>query len=477
MMSANRGRSAFNRPVIENARVSMQRRDFLKNAANTGLAAFTAASAERVYGANSRLRLALIGCGGRGRGVAEMIRKTVGVDYIAACDVYDPNAMKAKQSFGDETRTTRDFRRVLEMKDIDAVHIATPDHWHAIPTVMALDAGKHVYVEKPHGHNILEGQAMVEASKQHPDLLFLTGTQHRSAPHIEEAAEMIRSGQIGDVHFVRVWNYYNMMPVGIGDAPDSEPPEDGDWDFFLGPAPKVPFNKLRFVGTYRHFTDYAGGWITDFGVHRFDSVHQIMGEDKPTSVNATGRRFALKGMSEHPDVLQITYDYPGFIMSYETLNTNGFGAMGRLIPGLTHHGASARENRPNGMAFYGSNATMIVDRRAIEIIPEEIPDQRGLGTRPDKPQGLDIKRSARDDVEPSERHARHFVRCLRDGEKPRCDALVGHRGSNVALLGNISYRVGRKIQWDPDSEVIIKDPDASRLLGRKARQPWDMISL
>ena len=319
----------------------MQQNEIPEDRARMGETGGPAASAARVRGANARVNVALVGCGLRGIPVAQSIQEVNGVEYVAACDVYDPQAAAARAALGGRADTCRDFRRVLERSDVDAVHIASPDHWHAIQAVMALDAGKHVYVEKPLGHNVRDGQAMVEASRAHPELVFLTGTQHRSAPTVARAAEMVRSGGIRDVHYVKVWNHYNAMPAGIGAAPDSEPPPDADWDLYLGPAPWVPFNKKRFGPSYRHFTDYAGGWITDFGVHRFDSVHQIMGVETPTSVIATGGRFAVGGACEHPDVLQVTCEYPGFIMCYETLNTNGFGAMGRLTPGITHHSTAA----------------------------------------------------------------------------------------------------------------------------------------
>jgi len=171
----------------------------------------------------------------------------------------------------------------------------------------------------------------------------------------------------------------------------------------------------------------------------------------------------------------LTYEYPGWVMTYETLNTNGFGSMGRLTPGRLHHGALGKENRPNGMAFFGSNGTMIVDRRGLEVIPAEIPDERILGASNVKPKGPKLERVAEDEDEPTVLHARHFVRCVRDGEKPRCDATVGHRATNVAHLGNISYRAGRRIAWDPDKEEIVGDEEASALMGRKARAPWNMI--
>ena len=267
----------------------MQRRDFLQATA----AGAAAASYNRIPGANSRITVGLIGCGGRGRYVAKFVDAAENVDYIAFCDVYDKQALTAREQLGGLGETHKDFRRLLERKDIDAVHIATPDHWHALQAVFACQAGKHVYVEKPFAHNVREGQAMVKAA-QGTKHVFLTGTQHRSAPHFAECAEMIQSGKLKDVHFVRVWNYANLLPNGVGNEPDSDPPAGLDWDFYLGPAPWAPYNRKRFLGSYRAFFDYSGGWITDFGVHRFDTVHQIMGADRPKSVAAFGARYALK---------------------------------------------------------------------------------------------------------------------------------------------------------------------------------------
>ncbi len=455
----------------------MKRRDFVSRTVRAGVAAFTAASTRRIHGANDRIRIALIGCGGRGRTVASALREIPGVEYVAMCDVYDLQAGQARQELAPGAKTHRDFRRALEDKGVDAVHIATPDHWHAIPAVLACQAGKHVYVEKPLAHNIREGQAMVKAAAESQTVL-LTGTQHRSAPHFAEVAEIIQNGALRDVHFVRIWNYANLMPGGIGQEPDSPPPEGLDWDFYLGPAPWAPFNRKRFLRTYRAFFDYAGGWITDFGVHRFDTVHQVMGVDQPRSVCATGGRFAVGGMGDQPDLLQVTYEYPGFVLSYEASNFNGFGAIGRLTQGMTHHGARGSEDRPNGIAFYGSNGTLVADRRSYEVIPEGPRRQtayQASGSRSAEANATPLQRMHKNAPEASAAHARHFVRCIREGEAPRCDALVGHRSTLVAHLGNISYQVGRKLRWDPAVEDFVNDPDASRLLGRQARKPWDLI--
>lgn len=346
---------------------TLPRRAFLGAAGSASLAA---ASAARLPGANKRLRGALIGWGGRDRSVATKMGAVDGVEYTCFCDVYDRQAEAARDALGAGSgKLAYDFRDVIDDKGIDAVHVATPDHWHALPTVRAIEAGKHAYVEKPLGHNVLEGKAMAESAAKSRGVV-LTGTQHRSAPHLAEGAEIVQSGKLQDVHFVRVWNYANLMPAGPDRTPNSDPLTGLDWDFYLGPTPSVPFSPMRFLKTCRFSYDYAGGWITDFGTHRFDTVHQIVGRDQPLTVTAAGRRFAVAGMGDQPDLLQATFEYPGFVLSYETCSINSFGSMGRPTPGMQMHGARAPEHRPNGMAFYGSNGTLIADRLGYDVIPE-----------------------------------------------------------------------------------------------------------
>ena len=441
----------------------MKRREFLKRAAGTGMAGLTAASASRVYGANSRINLALIGCGTRGTPVASHMANVDGVEIGVVCDVYRRNVERAKEKFGGTAKIVKDFRDVMAMKDVDAVLVATPDHWHAIPSITALEAGKHVYCEKPIEHTIQEGLAILAAKKKAPRCVFLTGTQHRSAPHIMKAAEIVQGGQIGEVRFVSVWNWSNDYP-GSPMKPAEPTPDDLDWDFYLGPAPMVPYHQTRIGASYRKWMAYSSGRVSDFGVHRFDSVHQIMGCDQPTSCNAVAYRYRPKDhVGDHPDIMQATFEYPGWIMSYEAMELNGFGSMARITKGLPHHGTNGRgKHRPNGFMFVGTKATLIMDRKAMELIPEP---------------GEDIKPIAEGYEDATPLHAQHFIRCIRDGEKPRCDDVVGHRGGVICHLANISYKVGRKLVWDPDKEVIVGDKEASELLGKKARKPWDMITI
>ncbi len=408
-------------------------------------------SAGKIAGANDRVNVGLIGCGGRGRLVAKLMREVPNVEIAAVCDVFDPHAAAAKEWAGPGCRSYRDFRKMLEQKEVDAVVIATPDHWHAIPAVLACQAGKDVYVEKPLAHTIKEGRAMVEAARR-SNRIVQAGTQHRSAPHFREVARIIQSGELGPVHFVRVWNYLNMSPDGIGRAPDSSPPDGLDWDFYLGPAPYVPFNKNRFLVTYRWFWDYAGGMATDYGTHRFDSVLQVMGADAPASVTASGGRYALKDGAETPDVLQITYEFPKYVLSYEASMLNGHGCGGRT-PGRNYYLTRGKDDRPHQ--------------------GESGPGAASSSASPSG--GYRMERKGAQGEDATGLHVRNFIECVRSRQTPAADVEIGHRAATVAHLGNIAYRAGRKIRWDAGREEIMGDPEASALLARKARKPWDLI--
>jgi len=436
----------------------MRRRHFL------GGGAISALAARRVIGANDRVVVGLVGCGGRGRYVAGLMREAPGVEYGAAADVYMPNAERAQQWAGPNARAYQDFRRLLDQKDIDAVHIATPDHWHAIPTVLACQAGKDVYVEKPLAHNVREGRAMVNAARRY-NRIVQAGMQHRSSPHFREVEKIVQSGALGKVHWVRVWNYTNLFPQGIGHEPDSEPPAGLDWNFYLGPAPSVPFNRKRFLVTYRWFWDYSGGYITDFGTHRLDTVHQVMGVSAPKTVAASGGRFSLRDDGEIPDVLQVTYEYPGFVMSYETCLLNGHGVGGRT-PDMKYYNAKGAEDRPNGMAYYGTNGALYADRIGYEIYPE--PKRPGSTDQP-------LERKQSNTTDATRQHAANFIECVRSRKPPNADVESGHRSTTVAHLGNIAFKIGRKLHWNAETEEFTDDGDASKLLARHARKPWDLI--
>ena len=421
------------------------------------MAGATAVSASKVVGANDRVRLGLIGCGGRGRYVGGFMKEAPGAEFVAVADVYEPFTERAREWAGGGAERYKDFRRLLERKDVDAVLVATPDHWHISAAVLACLAGKDVYVEKPVTHNVREGRAIIEAARR-SGRIVQAGTQHRSSPHFAECARMVRSGELGEVRFVRVWNYMSRFPEGIGRVPDSEPPAGLDWDFYCGPAPLRPFNARRFGPTFRQFWDYSGGMITDFGTHRFDTVHQIMGVDTPLTVSASGGRFSMKDAGEMPDVLQATYEYPGFIMSYETSDLNAHGLGGRT-PGMKYYNARGAEDRPHGEAYYGTNGALFADRIGFEIYPER-----------DR-----VKRRQTNVSDATSLHARAFVECVRSRKTPPATIEMGHRATLIGHLGNISFKTGRKLRWDAAREEFVGDAEASKLLGREARKPWNLI--
>lgn len=445
---------------------SSDRRRFL-----TGTAA--AAFSSSLKGANDRVVAALIGCGGRGRYVSGFMKSDAGAAFAAVCDVYEGNAAKAKEWAGGDCTAYSDFRRVLERKDIDAVVIGTPDHWHANIAILAIQAGKHVYVEKPLAHSIREGQAIAAAARQSKKIIQV-GTQQRSSPHIAEAAKIVQSGGIGHVHFVRVWNYVNMFPKGIGREPDAEPPAGLDWDFYCGPAPLVQYNRKRHLSTYRWFWDYSGGYITDYGIHRFDSVHQIMAADAPVTIAASGRRFEMQDSGEMPDVLQVTYEYPTFVMSYETSSLNAFGIGGRT-PGHRYYNMRGPYDRPHGMAFYGTNGTLMLDRIGYEIFPEL--DQSSWPPQPGAAQKFRMELQRKQGADVTGLHAKAFIETIRNGGEPPATVEMGHRSTSIAHLGNIAFKTGLKLKWNAQKEEFDGQPAASALLLRKPRQKWNLAKL
>ncbi|MCX6598957.1 MAG: Gfo/Idh/MocA family oxidoreductase [Acidobacteria bacterium] len=424
----------------------------------------TALSASRVMGANDRVNVGLIGCGGRGRYVASLMRQAPNTAFVAVADVYDTNANNAREWAGGDAKAFKDFRKLLDMKEVDAVMVSAPDHWHAIPTIMACQAGKDVYVEKPVSLTIREGRAMVNAARKY-NRIVCAGTQHRSAKHFPKIAEMIKRGDIGDVKFVRVWNYINVTPNGIGRKPNQEPPAGLDWDFYCGPSPKVPFNPNRFLSTYRQFFDYSGGYITDYGNHRIDTAQQIMGSTAPHTISASGGRYIVKDDGDVPDFMTVTYEFDNYIMTYEGSNLNGFG-MGAAKVGPKYYNGRGEYDQPNGICFYGTDGTIFAERISWAIYPE---------TSNPRHQAKPVQVAYENVPEPTKDHAAHFVDCVRSRKTPSADIEIGHRSTSVCLLGNIALKTGKKLKWDAKKEDFLGAPDASALLGRKARKPWDLV--
>jgi predicted dehydrogenase len=436
----------------------IERRDFIKRGIATVGAA--AAAGANILGANDRVRVGVIGPGRQGRGVMKTFMRNADAQIVALCDVFQPQMDFAiKDAKLEGVDTYRDFRRLLDRKDIDAVIVASPDHWHALQTVMACQASKDVYVEKPISSAVDEGSKMVQAARRY-NRVVQVGTQQRSGDHYQKAAEIIRGGQLGKITFVRTWNFGNQTPVGIGNPPDTNPPDGLDWDMWLGPAPMRPFNQNRFGvhpdrwSSFRWFWDYAGGMMTDWGVHHLDIVQMAMGVEAPAAITAMGGKLALSDNRETPDTLMVTYEYPsektgaekngGFVCTYENRECNGQGWNGHDY----------------GILFHGADATLYINREYFEITPE-----RGRNVE---------ARRVKNENRQGEAHVRNFLDCVKSRQRPTSDIEIGHRSTTTCLLGNVALRSGRRIVWNAKTEKIEDDGAASKYLSREYRKPWKL---
>jgi predicted dehydrogenase len=442
------------------------RREFMKASAAAGVAAgsalaggsvMSASSYASIIGANDRIRIGLIGCGGQGRADLGKMIKIKNVECTALCDVDDEMIGRASKLVEDlpaakPAFTSRDFRKMLEIKDLEAVIIGTPDHWHALPAIMACQAGKDVYVEKPLSVSIAEGRVMVQAARKF-DRVVQMGTQQRSSPHYSEAVEYVKSGKLGKIRQVRAWAYLDWKgetPV----VPDSVPPANVDYDLWLGPAPKRPFNKNRFHFTFRWYWDYSGGLMTDWGAHMIDIANWAMGIKAPSSAMSAGGKFGFPSDAmETPDTQQVTWAYPDFNMVWE--HAIGIG-----------RGPEAREH---GVAFHGNNGMLVIDRAGWEVYPEtDSIGKRRVYKAPGVP---------RYNVSNTDYHATHcqnFIECMRSRKRPNSDVEIGHNSMIACHLANMAQRLGKLIHWDVEKEMAIGDPDAQKLVSREYRAPWQL---
>jgi predicted dehydrogenase len=431
----------------------INRRKFLGQSALASLALGTAgfpfirAARAGEPGANDKIRLGLIGCGGQGQVDLKCFFGNPEIDCAVIADIDDAHLANGIQLCADNNRkrpdTTKDFRRVLDRKDVDVVLIATPDHWHALPMVMAAQAGKDIYVEKPLAKTIDEGRAMVEAAKKYNRVVQM-GSQWRSAPHIIEAAEIIKSGKLGKVSLARAWAFLDWLP-SIGHVADGPVPAGVDYDFWLGPAPLRPFNANRFHFNFRWFWDYAGGLMTDWGVHLLNMVSMGLPPENPKSVMAAGGKFILDDDSETPDSLVTVYDYASCQVIWEH--------RAGLNNGLN--------SRSWGVEWHGTEGNIILNDAGYELVTE--PKKANLPSHKQKGQG-----------DPRPAHVRNFLDCCKSRQQPALNLETGHRVSTLAHLGNIAYRTGHKIVWDDVAEKVVGDHEADKLVSVKYRKPWQL---
>ncbi len=398
-----------------------------------------------ILGANEKIRVGLIGSGGISRADLSAFLTFPDVDCPIVCDVDDAMIAKGveqvEKARGKKPDGVRDFRRVIDRKDVDAVLVATPDHWHALPTIYACQAGKDVYCEKPLATTIREGRVMLDTARKH-DRVVQMGTQWRSLDHAQEAIDVVHSGKLGRIRLVRCWAYLNWVHP-IGRPADSDPPAGVDYDLWLGPAPKRPFNRNRFHFNFRWFWDYAGGLMTDWGVHLINVAMWGMKGRNPSKACCTGGKYAMDDMSETPDTQIATYEFGDCSLIWEH----------------QYHGAHGPEGREHGVMFNGSEATLVLDSHGWEITPE--PDKK-VPAEKHKPSGRDARVS----------HVKDFLDCMRSRKRPVEDFEIGHCVSTVAALGNLALRTGRTITWDAAKEQAVGDEEANRLVTREYRAPW-----
>ena len=398
---------------------------------------------------SDKIRVGLIGSGGMGRGDLATFLKNAEVDCPVIVDVDDAmsaeGAKMVAELRGKAPETLRDFRKVIDRRDVDAWLVATPDHWHALPTIHACQAGKDVYVEKPLATTIDEGRAMLEATKKHGRIVQM-GTQWRSGTRWRQVVEFVQSGKLGRVGLVRGWAYHDWLATNLGHPPDGPAPASVDYDLWLGPAPKRAFNANRFHFNFRWFWDYAGGLMTDWGVHLINVMLWAMGPEHPKTVASTGGKFVLDDNTETPDTQITVYEFPSYTMMWE--HKTGI--------------ANGLYNRPWGIAFVGSQGTLVCDDSGFEVLPEPKAKKP-----PEK-----VKLGGGGDSRPL--HVKNFLECMKTRQQPVENLELAHHVSAVAHLGNIAVRSGAKIVWDPVAEKITNDKTADALVGVEYRAPWKL---
>ncbi len=434
------------------------RRHFLMSSAAALAAAGTARSATS---ANDKIVLGFMGLGGRGNDLLKGFAQRPDVEIAYLADVDTRRLAAPHQYLLSTTRRDpkpiQDFRHILDDKSVDAVVIATPDHWHALGTILACQAGKDVYVEKPTSHSIWESRKMVEAARKHQRVVQC-GTQNRSAPYVQGAIDYIASGKLGEVHYVKVFN--SKPRSSIGNLPDKPVPAGVDYDMWLGPAPLRPFNENHFHYAWHWFWRYSGGDIANDGVHQIDMARWVIDRAYPKSVVSTGGIHFFKDAQETPDTHVVAWDYDGLTMAFEqTLWTpyqqkTPFNLRNRdALPNWPFSGTR--------IEIYGSKQWMMLGRHGDGW---EVFERAGEADFRSVAHGYGR--------EANDLHQANFVECIRNRKQPHADIEKVHLSTLLCHYGNIAYRLGRKLHIDPKTEGFVGDDEANGLVKREYRKPW-----
>jgi len=429
--------------------------------------AATALSYSRVLGAGDRVRLGYIGLGNRGDQVHEAFLEHGDQQTVAVCDLREDYMDFAIKKSRATPKKYKDYRKVLEDKDVDAVVIATPDHWHALMFIEACNAGKDVYVEKPLSLTVFEGRKMVEAAERTKRVVQV-GIHRRSAAFLKEAAEFVRSGGIGQVTVAKSYHVMNEWPKGIGNPPDEPPPTDWDWEQWLGPAPKVPYNKNRTFYNFRWFYNYSGGQLTNFGVHYMDMIRWCLGQDAPRAVTAMGGKYAVQDNRDIPDTLEVLWEFAGPALAI-FCQYNANAAPGNL--------------QDAEMELRGTKGTMYLHSNRWEVVPERITDLNRFARTPvDRVSERSYGPSRKPAMQPKSAkgsqdtafHARNFLDCVKSRARCNCDILTGHLSTSATLLGNIALQSKSYLEWDARRERFTNNETANRFLHYQYRAPYKL---
>ena len=417
----------------------MNRRYFLPSVA------VGAAFATRAVAASDKINIAVIGLGGQGRHLTGKFAAMPDVNIAYLCETderrYEAGAKLVEEKSGKRPPLIRDLRKALDDKSVDAVVVATPDHWHGPATILACDAGKDVYVEKPASHNLREGRLMVEAARRNKRIVQL-GTQSRSRPSTKRAIEFVRSGKIGRVLAAKAWDV--QLRDNIGHKEDSPVPSGVDYDTWTGVAPMLPFNENRFHYKWHWHWNYGTGDMGNDGSHQLDIARWAVGVDLPSEVSGMGRKLFFDDDQRTPDTMNITYNYPDRVLIFEMRIWAPYGL----------------EEQENGVAVYGTNG-MVHIGRWNRVWGFKVYDDRGK---------LVSEEKGETDADPV--HVRNFLDCVKSRQAPNAEIAIGHTSSSLCHLGNIIARTNRTLRYDPATEKITGDAEAAKLLTREYRKHW-----
>ena len=459
------------------------RREFIRKTAATtvgitvGLNSFRPASAKGIIGANDRIRMGFIGLGNRGSQLMGWFMQNKDVEVAALCDVYEPYLSRDRinvnkrwldtgkvplmgEGFGDDVKRYTDFRRMLEQKDLDAVCIATPDHWHALQFKYACEAGKDVYVEKPLTITLHEGRSMVDIQKR-TGRVVAVGLNRRGSSIYQKLSNEIQSDKIGKVLSASAFRISNMYPNGIGDLESELPPVGFDWDMWLGPRATRPYQYNIAPYFFRWWSDYSsqmGNW----GVHYMDVIRWMMGEQAPVAISAHGGKFVLDDDRTIPDTMDVIFEF----------------ASGANVKFGIYEGNGGQGIKNGEVELRGTKGILVADQNHYSVNPgragqfqdwDSLIEQEDYNIKTNSQYGdLDIKENS------TGRLIRNFLDCVKSREEPWCPIEEGHRSTSFAHLANIALAMKQRLEWDPVSEQFTNSKKANELLHYQYRDPWKL---